>query len=164
MSEEITPKRDLAGLVKARFGDAVKTPENAPRGDFCVLVDRERIIDVARFVKQDLELEMLMDETCVDYPERSPRFELIYNFYGVVNHERLFVKVLTDDDEGGVPSLTVVFKCADWFEREIFDMFGVRFAGHPNLRRILMYDGFEGHPLRKDYDARERQPLIGPKD
>jgi NADH-quinone oxidoreductase subunit C len=156
-------KRDLAALVKERFGDAVSSGES-PKGDFCVFVNRERIIDVARFVKQDLECEILMDQTCVDYPERSPRFELIYNFYSVLRNERLFVKVLTDDDESGVPSLTVVFKCADWFEREIYDMFGVRFAGHPNLRRILMYDGFQGHPLRKDYDARERQPLIGPKD
>lgn len=165
MSESETQGgRDLAAMVKARFGEAVTEPAQAPRGDFCVTVDRERIIDVARFVKAELELEMLMDETCVDYPERSPRFELIYNFYSVTRHERLFVKVQTDDDESGVPSLTVVFKCADWFEREIYDMFGVRFAGHPNLRRILMYDGFQGHPLRKDYDARERQPLIGPKD
>lgn len=164
MSDTPPTKRDLAALVKERFGDAVKDPQNKPKGDFCVLVDRERIIDVARFIKSDLELDLLMDETCVDYPEQSPRFELIYNFYSPVKHERLFVKVITDDDEGGVPSLTVLFKCADWFEREIYDMFGVRFAGHPNLRRILMYDGFQGHPLRKDYDAKERQPLIGPKD
>ena len=158
------PRRDLAAMVKERFGEHVKDTASAPKGDFCVTVDRERIIDVARFVKSDLELDMLMDETCVDYPERSPRFELIYNFYSVISHERLFVKVHADDDESGVPSLTVVFRCADWFEREIYDMFGVRFAGHPNLRRILMYEGFSGHPLRKDYDARERQPLIGPKD
>jgi NADH-quinone oxidoreductase subunit C len=164
MSDTNPTRRDLAALVKERFGDAVKDPENAPRGDFCVVVDRERIIDVARFIKSELELDMLMDETCIDYPEKSPRFEVVYNFYSVVRHERLFVKVITDDDEGGVPSLTVLFKCADWFEREIYDMFGVRFAGHPNLRRILMYDGFQGHPLRKDYDAKERQPLIGPKD
>ena len=157
-------KRDLAALVKERFGDAITDGPSRPLGDFCVYVTSERIIDVARFIKQELELDMLMDETAIDYPERSPRFEVLYNFYSVVTHERMFLKVLADDDEIGVPSLTVLFKCADWFEREIYDMFGVRFAGHPNLRRILMYDGFEGHPLRKDYDARERQPLIGPKD
>lgn len=164
MSETTPAKRDLAALVKERFGAAITEPENRPKGDFCVQVDRERIIDVARYLKSELELDLLMDQTCVDYPEKSPRFELIYNFYSVTRNERIFLKIITDDDEAGVPSLTILFKGADWYEREIFDMFGVRFAGHPNLRRILMYDGFQGHPLRKDYDAKERQPLIGPKD
>jgi NADH-quinone oxidoreductase subunit C len=163
MTDTTAAKRDVAALVKARFGDAIKSGPG-PMGDACVYVDRERIIDVARYLNSDLGFEILMDETCVDYPERSPRFEVIYNFYSVSTHERIFLKVLADDDEVGVPSLTVLLKTADWYEREIFDMFGVRFAGHPNLRRILMYDSFQGHPLRKDYDARERQPLIGPKD
>jgi len=163
MAEAAVPKRDLVALVKARF-EKVTTEGNAPKGDPCVWCDRERIIDLARFLKSDLEFEILMDLAGVDYPDRSPRFEVIYNFYSVTHADRLFVKVLADDDEAGVPSLTVVYRSADWHEREVFDMFGVRFSGHPNLRRILMYDGFQGHPLRKDYDARERQPLIGPKD
>jgi NADH-quinone oxidoreductase subunit C len=163
MSEGTEP-RDVAKLLGERFSGAVRDGKEKPLGDICMFVDRERIIDVVRYLKDELGFSILMDETCVDYPERSPRFQLIYNLYDVKQHQRVFLKVESDDDEAGVPSLTVLYKAADWFEREVYDMFGVRFAGHPNLRRILMYEGFEGHPLRKDYDARERQPLIGPKD
>ena len=156
--------RDVAGMVKARFGDAITHADPGLVGDTCLYVDSERIVDVARFLKNELGFEILMDLFGLDFPDRTPRFEVVYNFYAVATAERLFVKVKADEGDPGVPSLTVVFKCADWHERECWDMFGVKFAGHPNLRRILMYEGFQGHPLRKDYDARERQPLVGPKD
>jgi NADH-quinone oxidoreductase subunit C len=158
-----TKPRDVVALLKERFGEAIRDGAG-PKGDACAYVERIKIIDVVRYLKHELDFEILMDETAVDYPERSPRFQVIYNLYNVRSHERIFLKVESDDDEEGVPSLTLLFRSADWFEREVYDMYGVRFAGHPNLRRILMYEGFVGHPLRKDYDARERQPLIGPKD
>jgi len=90
------------------------------------------------------------------------RFELVYHFYSSSLNHRLRVKVPLTSADLTVDSLTGLWHSADWFEREVWDMFGVRFAGHPNLKRILMYEEFKGHPLRKDYPVRKRQPLIGP--
>ena len=90
------------------------------------------------------------------------RFEVVYHLYSLSNNHRLRVKVPLTADEPSVPSLTGLWKSANWFEREVWDMFGVRFTGHPNLTRILMYEPFEGHPLRRDYPVNKRQPLIGP--
>ncbi len=90
------------------------------------------------------------------------RFEVVYHFYSSSQHHRLRVKVPLPAEDPTVDSLTSVYHAANWFEREVWDMFGVRFVGHPNLKRLLMYDAFVGHPLRKDYPVNKRQPLIGP--
>ena len=90
------------------------------------------------------------------------RFEVVYHFYSSSENHRLRVKVPMASSDLQVDSVTGLWKSADWFEREVWDMFGVNFRGHPNLRRILMYEPFNGHPLRKDYPVRRRQPLIGP--
>ena len=90
------------------------------------------------------------------------RFEVVYHFYSLAENHRLRLKVPVSAEDPVVPSLTGLWKSADWFEREVWDMFGIRFTGHPNLTRILMYEPFEGHPLRKDYPVNKRQPLIGP--
>ena len=89
-------------------------------------------------------------------------FEVVYHLYSSTRHHRLRVKVPLAEAEPAVDSLTGLWASADWFEREAWDMFGVRFLGHPNLKRLLMYEAFKGHPLRKDYPVRKRQPLIGP--
>ena len=93
--------------------------------------------------------------------DASYRFEVVYHFYSLSKNHRLRVKVPVTVADPVVPSLTGLWKAANWFEREVWDMFGVRFSGHPNLKRILMYPEFEGHPLRKDYPIYKRQPLIG---
>jgi len=90
------------------------------------------------------------------------RFDVVYHVYSSVHHHRLRVKVPLTTADPVVDSLTGLWEVANWFEREVWDMFGIRFTGHPNLKRILMYEGFNGHPLRKDYPIRKRQPLIGP--
>ncbi len=95
-------------------------------------------------------------------PATAARFEVVYHFFSVSLNHRLRVKVPVEEADPVVDSLTSLWGSADWFEREIWDMVGVRFRGHPNLKRILMYEEFEGHPLRKDYPVDQRQPLIGP--
>ena len=90
------------------------------------------------------------------------RFEVVYHFYSFSKHHRLRLKVPLLAKDPSVDSLTALWQSANWFEREVWDMFGIRFNGHPNLKRILMYEPFEGHPLRKDYPVNKRQPLIGP--
>jgi len=90
------------------------------------------------------------------------RFEVVYHFYSTTRNHRLRLKVPLTATDPIVDSLTPLWRSADWFEREVWDMFGIRFTGHPNLKRILMYEAFQGHPLRKDYPIRKRQPLIGP--
>ena len=95
-------------------------------------------------------------------PPADARFAVVYNFFSLALKHRLRVEVLLQQDDPVVDSVTSLWAGADWLEREVWDMFGIRFRGHPNLKRILMYDEFVGHPLRKDYPVNRRQPLIGP--
>jgi NADH-quinone oxidoreductase subunit C len=95
-------------------------------------------------------------------PPADARFAVVYHFFSLPLKHRLRVEVLLQEDEPEVDSVTPLWAGADWLEREVWDMFGIRFRGHPNLKRILMYDEFVGHPLRKDYPVDRRQPLIGP--
>ena len=90
------------------------------------------------------------------------RFEVVYHFYSLTQNHRLRLKVPLAEPAPSVPSLTELWSSANWYEREVWDMYGIRFDGHPNLKRILMYEGFDGHPLRKDYPVNKRQPLVGP--
>ena len=105
-------------------------------------------------IMDSLKFEMLLDITAVDYPQRSKRFELVYNLLSLKNHLRIRVKIFLNDDEI-VPSVSKLYKCASWYEREVWDMYGISFNGNNDLRRILTDYGFEGHPLRKDF------PLTG---
>lgn len=123
------------------------------------------LLQVATFLKEDPELQYnyLMDLTAVDYWKRKPRFEVVYHFLSVANSFRLRLKVPVAEPKPKVDTLTTLWPGANWYEREVYDMFGIQFTGHPDLRRILLYPEFEGHPLRKDYPIKRRQPLIGPK-
>ncbi len=123
------------------------------------------LLQVATFLKEDPELQYntLMDLTAVDYWKRKPRFEVVYHFLSVANSFRFRLKVPVAEPEPKVDSLSSLWPGANWYEREVYDMFGIQFTGHPDLRRILLYPEFEGHPLRKDYPIKRRQPLIGPK-
>jgi len=114
-----------------------------------------------------LAFDVLIDLTAVDYlkypgREDGPRFEVVYHLYSITHNHRLRLKVRVDEDDASVPSAVALWPIANWLERETWDMFGVRFEGHPDLRRLLMYEEFVGHPLRKDYPINRRQPLIGP--
>lgn len=138
--------------------------DHADHGDETVNIRPEGILPVAAFLKNDPELDfnVLMDVTAVDYPGEEPRFEVVYQFYSLKRQARLRVKTRVPEASPELESLTIFWKSANWHEREAWDLFGIRFRNHPGLKRILMYEGFEGHPLRKDYPIRKRQPLIGP--
>lgn len=105
---------------------------------------------------------MIPDEDPWPGPEEDKRYTLVCHFYSTTHKHRLRLVVALDEDEPEVDTLSELWPAANWLEREVWDMFGIRFKGHPDLKRILMYEEFEGHPLRKDYKVNERQPLIGP--
>jgi NADH/F420H2 dehydrogenase subunit C len=115
-----------------------------------LIVPREAILPAAMFLKTDLQFALLADLTAADYPQRERRFEVVYQLYSFSRNERLRVKVPVGEAET-IESVTPVWSGADWMEREVFDMFGIRFDHHPNLRRVLLPEEWEGHPLRKDY-------------
>lgn len=121
------------------------------------VVDKANIVDVLRALHDhaDLRFTMPLDLFGNDYPKREQRFEIVYQLYSLQNNERIRLKVRVAENEA-IPTSVGVFEGYDWYEREVFDMFGVRFDGHPNLRRILTHDSFQGHPLRKDYDPAQR--------
>lgn len=186
----------LIELVASGFPDAV-VASHAWRGDQTVVLRREQLLQVARFLKEDARLSMnlLTDLTAVDYsafgkgptpaffassgvavrpaplipdaepwpgPPASTRFAVVYHFFSTTHKHRLRLVVPVDDKEPEIESLSALWPGANWLEREAWDMFGVIFRGHPDLKRILMYEEFEGFPLRKDYPVNKRQPLIGP--
>ncbi len=130
-------------------------------GDESIIVDRDSLLDIVQFLKNEpYTFTMLLDLTCVDYKGQEPRFEMVYHLYSLSNNQRLRIKARLAEKDLWIDSLTSLWKNANWLEREIYDMFGVHFKGHPDLRRIFMYEGFEGYPLRKDYPLRKRQPRI----
>jgi len=126
------------------------------RGELTVFAARDQIDDLLKSLIGDSQcrFETLIDLAAVDYPERTERFEMVYHLLSMRLNHRIRVKIKTDEDTP-VPSIVEVFPCADWYEREAFDMYGVAFSGHPDLRRLLTDYGFEGHPMRKDF------PLTG---
>ena len=155
--------------LRTRFGAAV-LETHAHHGDHTAVVERAAIADVLRFCRDDagLGFDMLSDLTAVDFlkfpgREDGPRFEVVYHLYSLPHNHRVRLKVGVDEDDAVVPTAVEVWPIANWLEREVWDMFGIRFDGHPDPRRLLMYEEFVGHPLRKDYPINRRQPLIGPK-
>jgi NADH-quinone oxidoreductase subunit C len=152
----------LLDSLAQQFPDAVVETSNQA-GDECAVVTRDSLVDVCRFLKENPEtaLEMLIDVTAIDWlGRRTPRFEVVYHLLSLTHSHRLRLKVQLEEDDPTVPTLCNVWGSANWGERETWDMYGIRFEGHPDLRRILLYEEFEGHPLRKDYQKRGYQPLM----
>jgi NADH-quinone oxidoreductase subunit C len=161
---------DILARLRERFGPAVHAA-HADHGDHTLLVDLVALPEILRFCRDDaaLRFDMLMDLTAVDYltypgREDSPRFEVVYHLYSVPHNHRVRIKAGVDEDDPVVRTATPLWPIANWLEREVWDMYGLRFAEHPDLRRLLLYEQFEGHPLRKDYPVSRRQPLIGPRN
>ena len=145
----------VAESIRDGIGGVVK--DLSIVGDQLVaIVEKEDITKLLIFLRDDVncQFKQLMDICGVDYPERPQRFEVVYNLLSLVHNNRVTVKVMLDDNSS-IPSVSKVFSSADWWEREIWDLFGIFFSGHPDLRRILTDYGFDGHPLRKDF------PLTG---
>lgn len=150
--------------LKERFGDAVLETSSF-RGDETAVVDASRWKEIALFLRNDpqMSFDLLVDLCGADYPDRTPRLEVVVHLYSLGKRHRLRLKArVGDEDAAGaeIDTLTDVWSGANWFERETFDMYGVKFKGHPDLRRILLYPEFEGHPLLKSYPAQKTQPLV----
>jgi NADH-quinone oxidoreductase subunit C len=139
---------------------------HADHGDETLLVEAARVVEALAALRDDPELTMdlLVDLTVVDYLGREPRFEVVYHLRSMKSGARLRVKApLAEPPDGSNPvigSVVPLWPVANWMEREAWDLYGVKFEGHPDLRRILMYEEFVGHPLRKDYPKEGRQPLV----
>ncbi len=146
---------ELAEYVAGKAGDAVVTAR-VSLGELALVVRRVDILSVLKFLRDDSQclFKVLIDVTAVDFPERAERFEVVYNLLSPTHNQRIRVK-LTCDEQSTVESAVPLFNSAGWFEREVWDMFGIFFSGHPDLRRMLTDYGFAGHPLRKDF------PLTG---
>lgn len=147
--------REFGEYVDAALGGAVLAM-TFDRGELAISVDRDVLVTVLTFLRNDVncQFKQLMDVCGADYPEREQRFDVVYNLLSLSHNRRIRVKVQTDEATP-VPTATTLFSSAGWWERETWDMFGILFAGHPDLRRMLCDYGFDGHPLRKDF------PLTG---
>jgi NADH-quinone oxidoreductase subunit C len=162
-------------LLKARFSDAV-LDSGSMHGDEWAKVKPAAVADIATWLRDDpaQKMEILADITAVDFMNYDPahplstedaeRFEVVYSFLSISTHQRLRLKVRVGGEQMSIPTLDKVYRTANWWERLVFDFYGVTFEGHPHLRRILTYDSFKGHPLRKDYPIHLRQPLTPERD
>jgi NADH-quinone oxidoreductase subunit C len=146
---------DLEKKINSELTTKIKKSE-IRHGQLYINIDREDLIDVSLFFKsnENTKFRQLIDITAVDYPENTQRFKVIYLFLSHEFNQRIVLSYLISENEV-IPSLTSIYPAANWMEREVFDMYGVKFKDHPDLRRILTDYGFEGHPLRKDF------PLTG---
>jgi NADH-quinone oxidoreductase subunit C len=149
----MTPQTAIDRL-KAQYREAISVPVEF-RGEFSITVPREKIAAICQFLKTECDFDMLTDLSGVDNYGEDPRYEVDYILYSLEHHCHLRLKVRVSEEDMIVDSVTGVWRGADWHEREAFDMYGIRFRNHPNLKRILMWEGYPYHPLRKDF------PLAG---
>jgi NADH-quinone oxidoreductase subunit C len=154
----------LLGLLKEKFGPAV-LETHSEHGDDTAVVETASWFPVAEFLRDDplCAMQMMVDLCGVDFPRKEPRFEVVMHLHSLTLKHRLRLKTRVGDEDGNgaeLPSVVPLWTGADWFERETFDLMGIVFLGHPDLRRILLYPEFVGHPLRKDYPADKTQPLV----
>ena len=152
----------LIERLSAHFGAAIVS-SHAHRGDATLVLDPAALRRVATELKEGpaWAFDVPIDCTAVDYlGQRTPRFEVVWHLYSTAHRQRLRLKVLLDEAAPQCASLTPVWPGMNWHEREVWDLYGIRLQEHPNLVRVLMYDEFVGHPLRKDYPITRRQPLV----
>jgi len=146
---------ELANKIHEKFGGLASAPV-AFRGDVAIKVaDAERIVEVCAFAKKEHGFDYLVDISSLDNYGEDPRWTVVYHLYGIASKQYLRLTVNVTEEKSELPTVTIVWRTADWHEREIYDMMGIRFRGHPDLRRILMWEGYPYFPLRKDF------PLAG---
>ncbi|MEK7765221.1 MAG: NADH-quinone oxidoreductase subunit C [bacterium] len=155
----------LGAELKALFPGAVGAVRQDPPFEIVTVTDKGAIVSIASFLKASKGFNALMDLTAVDYlgyrsAPRAARFELVYYFFSFSRKARIRLLVPVPDSDAVVQSLTPLYGSANWLEREAWDMYGIRFAGHPDPRRLLLYEEFSGHPLRKDYALTRQQPRV----
>jgi NADH-quinone oxidoreductase subunit C len=151
----------LTRLLREQFGERV-LDHHAQHGDETVSIRRQGMLDVFAFLKRDARcaFELMIDLTAVDHLPRTPRFEVVVHLKSITLNHRLRVKVPVEESAPEVDSIRDLWIAADWYERECHEMYGIVFKGHPNLKPLLLYDGFQGYPLRKDYPKGRQQPLV----
>jgi NADH-quinone oxidoreductase subunit C len=142
--------RSVAAALEAFDSDAIQTGK-VERGELTLEIAPAKIASVCGFLKYDQQFERASAITAVDWYPKEPRFEVVYHLHSVARNERVRLKCRLSGDSPEIDSMTGVWRGAGWYEREVFDLFGIRFRNHPDLRRIMMPDDWEGHPLRKDY-------------
>lgn len=155
---------EIRTLLREQFGDAILSDSEGRDMDSLV-VDRKVIREISQFLRDDsrTRMEQLTDLTAVDWSGRqSPRFELVVHYFSFTHKHRLRLKFPIPEEDPVYSSLSSLWACADWLEREVYDMFGLKAHGHPNLRRILTHEEFEGHALRKEYPVNRRQGILPP--
>jgi NADH-quinone oxidoreductase subunit C len=146
---------ESANKIKAKFG-ALVAERTEFRGEITLkIADAEQIFEVCNFAKRHLGFDYLVDISSVDNYGEDPRWTVVYHLRGVASGEELRLKADVSEEKSELPSVLTIWRTANWHEREIYDMMGIRFSGHPDLRRILMWEGYPYHPLRKDF------PLAG---
>jgi len=150
MLPEVLSGHQAAEALNAALPDAI-TGGHAERGEPTLFIARPLIVEVCRFLKQDQGFIRLSSITAVDWTPADPRFEVVYNLHSLDRNARLRLKCWVSEADPEIDSVTGVWRAANWYEREVFDLFGIRFLNHPDLRRILMPSDWEGYPLRKDY-------------
>ena len=149
---------DYVEKLKAKNASWVTDVVEA-HGEVTVIVPRDAIADACRFLRDENEFDLLADLCgCDRGPEEDPRFEVNYHLFSTKHYNRLRLKVLLSEDAPNVSTVTHIWRTADWHERETYDLLGVKFEGHPDLRRILLPSDFDGHALRKDYPLRGYEP------
>ena len=141
---------ELVKRYRARFGEALREAWT-DRKQAILVVSLERLLEAAQFTRDDEQFDLLTDLTAVDWPKREKRFDLVLNLYSFTKQERLRIKAQVGEGEPA-PSVAGIWPTSNWMEREVYDMFGIVFSGHPNLKRLLLPEEWEGFPLRKDYD------------
>lgn len=150
---KFAPNEGVVDALSKALGDML-VASHEQHGEIVLTVRREKIEDALRLLRDEHEYQQLMEIAGVDYPQRAERFEVVYMLLSLTKNHRILVKVSAAENTP-VPTVTTIWPVAGWLEREVFDMYGVIFAGNPDLRRILTDYGFEGHPFRKDF------PLTG---
>lgn len=160
-----TPSPLVIARLRERFPDAILGAHDH-RGDATAEIVPASLLDVCAFLRDDpaLAFDMLVDVTAVDYIGSVPRFEVVYHLYSIAKNHRLRIKARVPAESPCIASLVSLWLGANWLERETYDMYGIQFEGHPDLRRIFLYEEFQGHPLRKDYPKEKRQPLVPRRD
>ncbi|MGN6387645.1 MAG: NADH-quinone oxidoreductase subunit C [Verrucomicrobiota bacterium] len=146
---------ELASKFIERFGQLFSAPSEFRNETTLLLSDSEQIAEVCAFAKKELGFDYLVDVSSVDNYGEDPRWTIVYELYGYSHRAHLRIKTSVSEEKSELPTVTTVWKTADWHEREVYDMMGIRFRGHPDLRRILMWEGYPHFPLRKDF------PLAG---
>lgn len=147
--------------VAERFPHAVQQGYSQ-HGDETLVIAREHLVEVARFCHEDpeLDLKLPLSVTCVDFLGETPRFELVYTLYSITKKHHLRLKVRLPEEDPVAPTLTSVYRGLDYWERYCWDMYGIKFSGRTETKRLWLYEEFDGHPLRKDYPLRGRQPIV----